>query len=72
MKKWSEMTDEEINAFKRKTCAKCFYFGKSSAKYISMKTCEYSDKHGHSRGCSPLECVEKGIFTPIKNKRNNK
>lgn len=68
IKKWSEMTDAEVSAFKRKQCKKCAYFSNAKTKCMSTLTCDYSDIHKHIRGCSPLECVEKGIFTPIKRK----
>lgn len=38
----------------------------------ASSTCDYIDIEGHRRGCSPLECKEKGIFTPRQGSRKRK
>lgn len=62
IKAWEEMTDKEINDLKTNQCKKCMYFSKYNPTAIRWATCDYIFAMGHSRGCSPLECVEKGIF----------
>ena len=71
MKKWSEMTDKEVFALKREQCAHCQYFA-TSGSTNGMNTCDYWSIHKHSRGCSPLECKEKGIFLERTGKRRRK
>ena len=62
-KKWSEMKEQEINEHKRKQCKKCRYLSASNGNgYVSGKTCDYLLAVGHSRGCSPLDCVIYGTF----------
>lgn len=68
-KPWKEMTEKEINKLKTDQCSRCIYLSGSigrSKTVFANRTCDYIAHHGHSRGCSPLECVEKGIFKPIK------
>ena len=65
-KAWSEMTEAEVNALKRKQCKKCIYFTKSQTSSVVSGICEYLAMEGHRRGCSPLDCVERGIFKPKK------
>ena len=65
-KAWSEMTEAEVNTLKRKQCEKCVYFTKSQTKSVVSGICEYLAMEGHRRGCSPLDCVKRGIFKPKK------
>lgn len=62
MKPWDEMTEKEIIRLKRNQCIKCKYFTRISTDSIAGGTCDYIGIVGHRRGCSPLECVAKGIF----------
>lgn len=67
-KPWEEMTEKEINKLKTDQCSRCAYLSGSigrSSTFYANRTCDYIVRKGHSRGCSPLECVEKGIFKPI-------
>ena len=63
-KRWDEMTDQEVNAFKTKVCMHCIYLIRIAGKkeWASKTMCDYAEKEDHLRPCSPLECVEKGIF----------
>ena len=63
-KKWSEMTEQEINRLKQQQCMKCEYYSRWAGDGVNHATCEYITRVGHSRGCSPLECKRKGIFEP--------
>ena len=65
-KLWSEMTERQVNELKEKQCRKCVYFAKSQTSSVASSTCEYLAIEGHRRGCSPLDCVERGIFKPKK------
>lgn len=65
MKKWSELTEREINHNKKKHCEKCLYFSRGGdTNTTGSRFCEYLLITGHSRGCSPMKCKEKEIFTP--------
>lgn len=65
MKKWSELTETEINQNKKKHCEKCLYFSRGGeTNTTGSRFCEYLLITGRSRGCSPMECKEKEIFTP--------
>lgn len=65
MKKWSELTEREINHNKKKHCEKCLYFSRGGdTNTTGSRFCEYLLITGHSRGCSLMECKEKEIFTP--------
>jgi len=65
MKKWSELTETEINQNKKKHCEKCLYFSRGEdTNATGSRFCEYLLITGHSRGCSPMECKEKEIFAP--------
>ena len=55
------MTGAEIKKLKADQCSKCVYYGGMS-KNQKETTCDYLLITGHSRGCSPLECKEKGAF----------
>lgn len=68
-KLWSEMTERQVNELKEKQCRKCVYFAKSQTSSVVSGICEYLAIEGHRRGCSPLDCVERGIFKPRKRKR---
>ena len=63
-KKWDEMTEQEVNAFKTKVCVNCIYLIRIAGKkeWASKTMCDYAGKENRLRPCSPLECVEKGIF----------
>lgn len=67
-KKWAEMTDHDIAVLKHKQCSKCKYFSRLS-EGSANSTCDYISIVGHSRGCSPLECKERGIYKPKEKKR---
>lgn len=69
-KAWSDMTEKEINALKLRQCCRCHYFSRESDS-LATRTCEYIDKEGHSRGCSPLVCKEMGIYRPRVRRRRN-
>lgn len=72
-KPWKEMTEREINKLKINQCSKCTYLSgnpKSRQTVFGNRTCDYIAIEGHCRGCSPLECVKKGVFKPIKEERH--
>lgn len=69
MKKWSEMTQAEIDKLKREQCVKCKYLSGERNYGLTRQTCDYIGITGRSRGCSPLECQEKGIFKEWDGKR---
>lgn len=73
-KKWSEYKESEITELKKTQCRKCEYYSMGGAANLyTHGTCNYLIFHKHSRGCSPFECVEKGIFKPrITRRRKNK
>ena len=75
-KKWSDMTDLEILELKRNQCVKCIYFSMGSAGKADVNNtkgiCDYLSMVGHSRGCSPMECKEKGIFKPKRGQKKKK
>ncbi len=71
-KKWSEMTEQEINRLKQQQCMKCEYYSRWAGDGVNQATCEYITRVGHSRGCSPLECKQKGIFEPRRTQRRRK
>lgn len=62
--RWKDLTEDEVNKRKREVCKNCFYLRISSGPkdYIVRGTCDYMLIEGHMRPCSPLECVEKGVF----------
>lgn len=65
IKLWKEVTEKKINENKKKRCRFCVYrcvinssgYGKNASSYNGI-LCDYLNKMGHSRGCSPLECDE--------------
>lgn len=71
-KKWSEMTEQEVNRLKQQQCMKCEYYSRLAGDGVNHATCEYITRVGHSRGCSPLECKQKGIFEPRRTQRRRK
>lgn len=65
-KRWRDMTEQDILELKRNQCVKCHYFsmgpdGKTEVNN-TKGLCDYLSMVGHSRGCSPFDCVENGIF----------
>ena len=40
-KKWSEMTEQEINRLKRQQCMKCEYYSRWAGDGVNHATCEY-------------------------------
>lgn len=64
-KSWAEMTNEEIIKLKNQQCKKCVYFSRYSPTSILYSTCDYIFIKEHSKPCSPLECMEKGIFEKV-------
>lgn len=71
-KKWSEMTEQEVNRLKQQQCMKCEYYSRLAGDGVNHATCEYITRVGYSRGCSPLECKQKGIFEPRRTQRRRK
>ena len=71
-KDWATRTDNEIWELKKKQCSKCFYFSVSKGTHVTAGTCDYILLEGHTRGCSPFECKEKGIFRPRNVKKKKK
>lgn len=71
-KDWAARTDNEIWALKKKQCSKCYYFSVSKGTHVTVGTCDYILLEGHTRGCSPFECKEKGIFRPRNVKKKKK
>lgn len=71
MKKWREYTPEEVLKLKREQCSKCAYFSNiaGGADDMARSYCSYIFQNGHSRGCSPFECREIGIFKPKTGRR---
>ena len=66
MKRWREMTTQDVAANNKRQCQYCHYFSGYSTDRGNSGQCDYLLIHNHSRGCSPLECVERGIFQPKK------
>ena len=48
------------------TCAKCYYCNKGD----SYPTCDYAAKEHHSKHCTGLTCIQRGIFVPANDKVN--
>ena len=65
-KPWGELSEAEIREVKMKWCNKCYYRSKINGEscYSSSFTCDYILIVGHSRGCDPRDCVEKGVYKP--------
>lgn len=73
MKPFTERTEKEINELKNIQCRHCvYYMGGNGEKLVSVGMCDYLNKTGHSRGCDPFECTEKGVFKPKKKARKSK
>ena len=76
IEQWARMTDAEISEHKNNVCVKCHYysFGSGGNNEPSRRygLCDYILIEGHSRGCSPFECVEKGIFVRKSRGRKKK
>lgn len=70
MKKWSEMTEAEINQLKSRQCIRCAYLIRQTGNHYATMMCDYILIEGHRRGCSPLECMG-GAFKS-KHKRSKK
>lgn len=66
MKKWSEMTEREIFHLKKEQCSKCIYYVRNTGSSPANSTCDYLLLMGHRRGCSPLNCKEKGVYEEWK------
>ena len=70
-KPWREMTEQEIYKLKKDQCCKCYYsYGMNAGKAGGI--CDYLCMVGHSRGCSPMECKDKGIFKPKRGQKKKK
>lgn len=75
-KPWRDMSEKEINDLKRRQCVKCQYLSRAGAKTdrtaVALLTCDYIAVHGHTRGCDPRDCVEKGVFKKRKGTRRKR
>lgn len=69
---WEKMDEYDVCRLKYEQCQYCKYFLIQNTKAIGMGTCDYIGKTGHMRGCTPLQCKEKGIFVKAKGKKNGK
>lgn len=67
-----KMDEYDVCRLKYEQCQYCKYFLIQNTKAIGMGTCDYIGKTGHMRGCTPLQCKEKGIFVKAKGKKNGK
>lgn len=74
-KPYKDLTNAELYKRKSQVCIKCKYSSITSKrkqkdpKDMGYVTCDYILIVGHSRGCDPRDCVEKGIFEPKGNFR---
>ena len=70
------MSEKEINDLKRRQCVKCQYLSRAGANTdrtaVAQLTCDYIAVHGHTRGCDPRDCVEKGVFKKRKGARRKR
>ena len=74
-KKWGDMSEKEINDLKRRQCVKCQYLSSAGAnpdRTVATLTCDYIAVHGHTRGCDPRDCIEKGVFKKRKGARRKR
>ena len=74
-KPWKDMSEKEINDLKRRQCVKCQYLSRAGVnmdRTVAALTCDYIAVHGHSRGCDPRDCVEKGVFKKRKGARRKR
>lgn len=44
-KKWSEMTEQEVNRLKQQQCMKCEYYSRWAGDGVNHATCELSLIH---------------------------
>lgn len=69
------MSEKEINDSKRRQCVKCQYLSRAGVnmdRTVAALTCDYIAVHGHTRGCDPRDCVEKGVFKKRKGARRKR
>lgn len=75
-KPWGDMSEKEINDLKRRQCVKCQYLSRAGTNTdkpaVAQLTCDYIAVHGHTRGCDPRGCVEKGVFKKRKEARRKR
>lgn len=75
-KKWSDMTEHDILLLKREQCFKCHYFSvgpdNKQGANNTKGFCDYLAIEGHSRGCSPLKCIEHGVFREREKRRKRR
>lgn len=71
-KPWRGLGKEEISDLKRVQCVKCDYYSKTEGAWNVNATCDYLLIEGHSRGCDPRDCAEKGFFKPKTKKSRAK
>lgn len=72
-REWCELSEAEVNKFKRKQCVKCYYYSQTTKKdRSSVSICNYSAITGKNRLCSPLECKEKGFYEELNGRRRPK
>ena len=74
-KPWKDMSEKEVNDLKRRQCVKCQYLSKARVntdRTVAALTCDYIAVHGHTRGCDPRDCVEKGVFKKRKGARRKR
>lgn len=70
-----DLTKAKLYKRKSQVCIKCKYSSITSTrkqkdpKDMGRVTCDYILIVGHSRGCDPRDCVEKGVFEPKGNFR---
>lgn len=71
--RWRDLTEDEVNKFKRKQCQYCYYFSETTKKdRVSAGVCNFSAIMGYSRFCSPLECKEKGFYEELNGRKRPK
>lgn len=63
---WRDMDEYDIYKLKMNQCQYCIYFSNITSKAAGMGACDYIGKVGHMRGCTPLQCNGKGIFSMKK------
>lgn len=64
-KRWRDMSSAETNKYKSEVCRKkCDYFTRSASYGPDSRICEYLDRTGSCRRCSPLDCKDYGYFKP--------
>ena len=74
-KPWGDMSEKEINDLKRRQCVKCQYLSRAGVnvdRTVAALTCDYIAVHGHTRGCDPRDCIEKGVFKKRKGARQKR